>query len=208
MGSQDKQGFPQRGNGFSRALGKGFLGLFGWRLVDAFPDVPKAVVIGGPHTSNWDGIFTFAAMMQIGLDAHLMIKQSAVQGLHGPILRWMGALPIDRSQAGGVVEQSVEQFRGRDKFMMVVAPEGTRGGAAQWKTGFYHIAHKAGVPIVLATADYQKKEIAFPAVFQPTGDVDADVRQIQQYYAQVHPCHPERLSAPLKALREANKDTD
>ena len=198
--------FPQRGNAFSRALGKGFLGMFGWRLVDPFPNVPKAVVIGGPHTSNWDGIFTFAAMIQIGLDAHLMIKASAVSGVHGPLLRWMGALPIDRSKAGGVVEQSVEQFDGRERFVMVVAPEGTRSSAEQWKTGFYHIAHRAGVPIVLATADYQKKEIAFPAVVMPSGNMAEDIALIQSYYAKVEPCHPERLSAPLKALLDANKD--
>lgn len=194
--------FPQRGNGFSRAVGKGFLKLFGWRLVSQFPSVPKAVVIGGPHTSNWDGVFTFAAMIEIGLDAHLMMKDSAFHGPQGRFLRWLGAVPIDRSKAGGVVEQSVEQFSGRDKYMMIVAPEGTRGGAEQWKSGFYHIAHKAGVPIVIATADYQKKEIAFPFVFQPTGDVEGDIHQIQLHYATVHPCHLERLSAPLKALRD------
>src|SRR5690606_14268248 len=132
--------YPQRGNGFSRALGKGFLQLFGWRLANAFPDVPKAVVIGGPHTSNWDGIFTCAAMIQIGLDAHIMMKDSAFQGPHGRVLRWLGAVPVDRTKTGGVVEQSVEQFSGRDRYALIVAPEGTRSGAEQWKTGFYHIA--------------------------------------------------------------------
>ncbi len=205
MSSTGQAVFPQRGNGVSRAIGKGFLHMFGWRLANAFPSVPKGVVIGGPHTSNWDGIFTFAAMIQIGLDAHLMMKDSAFNGPHGRFLRWLGAVPIDRSKAGGVVEQSVEQFAGRDQYMMIVAPEGTRGGAEQWKSGFYHIAHKAGVPIVIATADYQKKEIAFPAVFTPTGDVAGDIRKIQMHYACVHPRHPDRLSAPLKALRDQNK---
>lgn len=202
MTSTTQLQYPQRGNGFSRALGKGFLQLFGWRLANAFPDVPKAVVIGGPHTSNWDGIFTCAAMLQIGLDAHLMMKDSAFNGPHGGFLRWLGAVPVDRSKAGGVVEQSVEQFSGRDRYALIVAPEGTRSGAEQWKTGFYHIAHRAGVPIVIATADYRKKEIAFPAVFSPTGDVDADIRAIQAHYARVHPRHPDKLSAPLKALRD------
>lgn len=193
--------FPQRGNAFSRALAKLFLQLFGWRVTNSFPNVPKAVVIGGPHTSNWDGIFTFAAMMQIGLDAKLMIKDSAMKGPLGPLLRWLGAIPVDRSKAGGVVEQSVEQFAARDQFAMVVSPEGTRSGTEQWKKGFYHIAHKAGVPIVIATADYQKKEITFLSVFTPTGDIEGDIHQIQQYYATVHPRHLERLSAPLKAIR-------
>lgn len=198
--------FPQRGNAFSRAAGKRFLQLFGWRVANAFPSVPKAVVIGGPHTSNWDAIFTLAAMMQIGLDANIMIKDSAMKGPLGSALRWLGALPIDRSKAGGVVEQSVEQFAGRDKFMMVVSPEGTRSGAEQWRSGFYHIAHKAGVPIVIAAADYQNKEITFLTVFTPTGDVEGDIRQIQQHYAAVHPRHPAQLSAPLKAIREELAD--
>lgn len=198
--------YPQRGNAFSRGLAKFFLLLFGWRVTNNFPNVPKAVVIGGPHTSNWDGVFTFAAMMQIGLNANLMIKDSAMKGPLGSLLRWLGAIPVDRSKAGGVVEQSVEQFLAHDKFAMVVSPEGTRSGTEQWKTGFYHIAYKAGVPIVIATADYQKKEITFLAVFTPTGDIEGDVHKIQQYYATIHPRHPERLSAPLKAIRSKQSD--
>lgn len=198
--------FPQRGNAFSRGLGKRFLQVFGWRLANDFPSVPKAVVIGGPHTSNWDGIFTFAAMTQLGLQANLMIKDSAMKGPLGSILSWLGALPIDRSKPGGVVEQSVEQFNARDKFLMIVSPEGTRSGAEQWKSGFYHIAHKAGVPIVIAVADYGKKEIEFLTVFTPTGDVQGDIGKIQQYYAKIQPRHPERLSAPLKAIRNQRPD--
>jgi len=162
----------------------------------------KAVIIGGPHTSNWDGIYTLAAMMQLGLDAHVMIKDSAFKGPFGAMLRWMGALPIARHKAGGVVEQTVAQFNSRDKLVMVVAPEGTRGGATQWKTGFYRIAEQAGVPIVLATADYQKKEITFARVIEPCGDVEKDLEHIFQCYAQVEPRHPEKLSAPLKAIRD------
>ncbi|MDX1802995.1 MAG: lysophospholipid acyltransferase family protein [Alcanivorax sp.] len=197
--------YPQRGNVFSRAIGRGFLALFGWRLADPFPALPKAVIIGGPHTSNWDGIFTLAAMMQLGLDGHVMIKDSAFKGPMGPLLRWLGAIAVDRNKAGGVVEQTVAQFQARDRLMMVVAPEGTRGGAAQWKTGFYRIAHQAGVPILLATADYRKKEIAFPLVLQPSGDLQADLDRIYHCFARVEPCHPQRLSAPLKALRDSDK---
>ena len=202
MSSPQDSDYPRRGNAFSRALGRCFLRLLGWRLVDPFPQVPKSVVIGGPHTSNWDGIVTLAAMMQMGLDAHVMMKDSAFKGPLGGMLRWMGALPIDRSKAGGVVEQTVGQFNSHDRLVMVVAPEGTRGGAAQWKTGFYRIAEQAGVPIVLATADYAKKEIAFPMVLETTGDLEGDLEQIFQCYAQVEPRHPEKLSAPLKAIRE------
>ena len=88
---------------------------------------------------------------------------------------------------------------------MVVAPEGTRGGATQWKTGFHRIAHQAGVPIIVATADYRKKEIDFPLVVEAGDDLDADLATIFSTYALVHPRHPDKLSAPLKALREKQR---
>ena len=193
--------YPRRGNAFSRACARGFLKLIGWKVVSPLPALPKAVIIGGPHTSNWDGIVTLAAMMQLGLDAHVMIKDSAFKGPLGSLLRWMGALPIDRNKAGGVVEQTVAQFNGAEQLFMIVAPEGTRGGATQWKTGFHRIAHQAGVPIIVATADYRKKEIGFPLVVEPGDDLDADLATIFSTYASVHPRHPGKLSAPLKALR-------
>ncbi|KGD65358.1 1-acyl-sn-glycerol-3-phosphate acyltransferase [Alcanivorax nanhaiticus] len=194
--------YPRRGNGFSRSLASGFLKLIGWKVVSPLPEVPKAVIIGGPHTSNWDGIVTLAAMMQLGLDAHVMIKDSAFKGPLGSLLRWMGAMPIDRAKSGGVVEQTVAQFNEHQQLFMIVAPEGTRSGASQWKTGFYRIAEQAGVPIIVASADYRKKEIDFPLVVQPSGDLDTDLATILQCYASVHPRHPEKLSAPIKALRD------
>lgn len=197
-----KASYPRRGTGFSRALARGFLKTIGWKVVSPLPEVPKAVIIGGPHTSNWDGIVTLAAMMELGLDAHVMIKDSAFKGPLGSLLRWMGALPIDRSKAGGVVEQTVAQFNEREKLFMIVAPEGTRSGASQWKTGFYRIAEKAGVPIIVASADYKKKEIDFPLVVPASGDLEEDLATILDCYAHVHPRHPEKLSAPIKALRE------
>lgn len=194
--------YPRRGNRFSRALARGFLKTIGWKVASPLPELSKAVIIGGPHTSNWDGIVTLAAMMELGLDAHIMIKDSAFKGPLGPVLRWMGALPIDRSKSGGVVEQTVAQFNSHEKMAMVVAPEGTRSGASQWKTGFYRIAEQAGAAIIVATADYRKKEIDFPLVVTPSGDLDKDLATILQCYASVHPRHPEKLSAPIKALRE------
>ena len=185
MSSPQDSDYPRRGNAFSRWLAGGFLRLAGWRVTNPMPAVPKAVIIGGPHTSNWDGIYTLAAMMQLGLDAHVMIKDSAFKGPFGAMLRWMGALPIARHKAGGVVEQTVAQFNSRDKLVMVVAPEGTRG-----------------VPIVLATADYRKKEITFARVIEPCGDMEKDLAEIFECYASIHPRHPDKLSAPLKALRE------
>ncbi len=206
MSSALDSDYPRRGNAFSRSLARGFLRLAGWRVTNPMPAVPKAVIIGGPHTPNWEGIYTLAAMMQRGLDAHVMIKDSALKGPFVAMLRSVGALHDSRHTAGGVCQQPVEQFNSRDKLVMVVAPEGTRGGATQWKTGFYRIAQKAGVPIVVATADYRKKEITFARVIEPCGDVEKDLAEIFECYAAIHPRHPDKLSAPLKAIRDRNSN--
>jgi 1-acyl-sn-glycerol-3-phosphate acyltransferase len=177
------------------------LRAFGWRVAGPPPDVPKAVIIGGPHTSNWDGVFTLAAMVVLHLDARVMIKDSAFRGPLGWLLRWLGAMPIDRNSAKDVVQQTVDQFVGNDRMVIIVAPEGTRDGASQWKSGFWRIAKAASVPIIVATADYRKKEIAFPALVMPGDDMAADMATILESYRGVEPRHPARLSAPLAAMR-------
>ncbi|MFC3853609.1 1-acyl-sn-glycerol-3-phosphate acyltransferase [Salinispirillum marinum] len=169
----------------------------GWNIAP-FPDVKKAVAIGGPHTSNWDGIIGLMGASAIGIPATIMIKDSLFFWPMGALLRRFGAIPINRGQAGSVVEQAVEQFRQRDKLVLVVTPEGTRSNAAAWKTGFYRIAKEAKVPVVVATADYVKKEVTYPAVFMPTDNQEADFAQFHTWFASVTPRHPERLSAPVK----------
>lgn len=192
---------PQRGNALSRFLASMLLRAFGWRVASPPPDVPKAVIIGGPHTSNWDGVFTLAAMVVLHLDARVMIKDSAFRGPLGWLLRWLGAMPIDRNSAKDVVQQTVDQFVGNEKMVIIVAPEGTRDGASQWKSGFWRIAKAAGVPIIVATADYRKKEIAFPALVMPSDDMAADMATVLECYRGVEPRHPARLSVPLAAMR-------
>jgi len=197
---------PLRGNGFSAFLGRLFLRAFGWRVVGSIPDVSRAVIIGGPHTSNWDGVFTLAAMVSLRLDARVMIKDSAFRGPLGVVLRWLGAMPIDRRSAKGVVQQTVDQFLTHEQMVIIVSPEGTRDGASQWKTGFWHIASTAGVPIIVATADYAKKQIAFPSLINPSADMERDMTTILESYRGVEPRYPERLSAPLAAMRRQQQE--
>ncbi|WP_280568423.1 1-acyl-sn-glycerol-3-phosphate acyltransferase, partial [Chromohalobacter sp. 296-RDG] len=139
------------------------LRMAGWNI-HPFPDTPKAMVVAGPHTSNWDGVLGLACGIALGLDARFMIKHTLFKGPFGWLLRKLGAIPVDRTQAGGVVEQAVEQFKTDDHMAIVVTPEGTRKSAKKWKTGFHHIARQAGVPIVLAVADYRKKQLTFPII--------------------------------------------
>jgi 1-acyl-sn-glycerol-3-phosphate acyltransferase len=199
--SSPESRLPRRGNAFTSLLGRLILSLFGWKVSGPLPDVPKAVMIGGPHTSNWDGIVTLAAMVMLRLDARVMIKDSAFVGPLGWLLRWLGAMPIDRTSARDVVQQTVDTLNAHERLMIIVAPEGTRDGASQWKSGFWRIARGAGVPIIVATADHRKKEIAFPGLVMPGEDMDADIVRILECYRGVEPRHPDRLSAPLAAMR-------
>ncbi|MBE0482739.1 MAG: lysophospholipid acyltransferase family protein [Bacterioplanes sp.] len=205
MSLPDSQ-LPRRGNAFSSLLGRLILSLFGWKVTGPLPNVPKAVMIGGPHTSNWDGVVTLSAMAMLRLDARVMIKDSAFVGPLGSLLRWFGAMPIDRNSARDVVQQTVDQLNAHEQFMVIVSPEGTRDGASQWKSGFWRIASAAGVPIIVATADHKKKEVSFPGLVMPSEDMDADMKQVLEFYRGVEPRHPERLSAPLAAMRNEQRD--
>ena len=180
------------------------LRMLGWNI-HTFPDIPKAVVVAGPHTSNWDGVLGLACGVVLRIDARFMIKHSLFKGPLGWLLRKLGGFPIDRSQPGGAVGQAVEQFNNNDHMAMVVTPEGTRKSASKWKTGFHRIARQAGVPIVLAVADYQKKQVAFPIILQPTDDLEADMKQLHAGFAEATPRRPERLSKPVKVLWEAKR---
>jgi len=129
---------------------------------------------------------------------NVMIKHSLFKGPLGWLLHRLGAMPIERGKAGGMVEQTVAQFRQRDKLLIAVTPEGTRSNAEQWKLGFYHIAKQANVPIILALADYQAKTFSFPVVIYPSDDMEADLQQIYAHFASATPKHPGKLSVPVR----------
>lgn len=190
---------PRRGNAFSRWLGRTVLRLMGWRLEGAIPDLPKMVMIGAPHTSNMDGVIALATLTALGLRAGTMIKDSAFKGFMGPLLRWFGAIPIDRKSPKGVVEQSVDTFNKAPALLLLIAPEGTRGGAAEWKRGFHHIARGAGAPILPAAVDYVRKRVLFGPPVTPGADYAGDLCILIDFYrANGSPRHPQRLSQPLR----------
>jgi 1-acyl-sn-glycerol-3-phosphate acyltransferase len=189
---------PRRGNAFSRWLGRAVLWCMGWKLQGAIPDLPKMILIGAPHTSNMDGVMSFAALTALGLRAGTMVKESAFQGITGMLLRWFGALPVDRNSAKGVVEQTVDAFNSRQGFVLLLAPEGTRAAAPEWKRGFYHVARGAQVPVVPAAINYRRKRISFGTPLWISGDYDADLRLLLRFYGEYSaPRHAQRLSKPL-----------
>jgi 1-acyl-sn-glycerol-3-phosphate acyltransferase len=175
---------PQRPpNRFTRWLGRTVLRLGGWRMVGEFPDLPRAVLIGVPHSSNWDGVWGFAAKLGLGLDIRILGKDSLFRvPLLGGLLLRLGVIPVDRSAPHGVVAQAADMIRGADRFWFGLAPEGTRKPVPQWKTGFWKIAHTAGVPIVPAYFHYPDKVIGIGPPFHPGDDMEADLAALRAWY--------------------------
>lgn len=176
---------PRRGNGLTRAIGRAVLRLLGWRFEGAFPDLPKYVIVGAPHTSYWDAIIALATIFGLGIDVHWMAKREAFDHPLGGLLVWLGGIPVDRSASHGVVDQTIEAFNCRDQFILVITPEGTRKKVARWKTGFYRIAHGADVPLVLGYADYQRKVVGIGSVVLPTGDMEKDIANLRAFFRQI-----------------------
>ena len=174
---------PQLADGRRRSCCRALLQLCGWRLVGSFPDVPKAVLIAAPHSSWWDGIWGLLMKVGVGADVNFMAKQELFHGPLGGLLRRLGGMPIDRRVAKGVVEQMVDQFHQRDRLWLGIAPEGTRKSVARWRSGFWHIAHGAGVPIVPAYFNYADKTIGIGPLFVTSEDMEADMARLRAFYA-------------------------
>jgi len=197
LGSQ----VPRRGTAFSQRLGEVWLRLIGWQITGSAPEVAKAVFIGAPHTSNRDGFVAAAVILALRLRIRVMMKAELFVGPLGNFFRWLGIMPIYRDQSRGLVDQSADYLRNAEQLYLGIAPEGTRHASPAWKLGFYHIAVKAGVPIVPFVLDFGRKELRICPAFYPTGDMDADVQLIMSYYYGVTPADPSRLSLPLRDKR-------
>lgn len=170
---------------FFRILSILILKLAGWKVSGHVPDIPKFVMIAAPHTSNWDLPYTLFVAFAMKVKIYWMGKKELFRPPFGPLLRWLGGIPIDRSKSNGVVGQSIQQLQDAEKLVLTVPPTGTRSKVMHWKTGFYHIAHGAGVPIVLGFLDYGRKMGGVGPLFYPTGDINADMKEIQAFYKDI-----------------------
>ena len=166
----------------SRWIGRSVLRLGGWRVVGEFPDLPRVVLIGAPHSSNWDGIWGFAAKLALGLDIRILGKHQLFWGPLGPLMRALGIIAINRGAASGVVGQMAQQFRGADRFWLGIAPEGTRKPVARWKTGFWKIAHAAQVPVLPVYFHYPDRVIGIGPPFATSHDMEADLVRLREWY--------------------------
>lgn len=183
---------PRRGNRVLRWVASFLCILTGWRFQGVVPDRKKLMIVGAPHTSNWDGVLAVLTLFGLGLDIRWMVKNDIFVPPFKRFLRWLGAVPVDRKAAQNVVRQVVDHYNEREHFLLVIAPEGTRRKVERWKTGFYRIALGAGVPIALAYGDYERRVVGFGPVIEPTGDIEADMERIYAFYDTITPRHPER----------------
>jgi 1-acyl-sn-glycerol-3-phosphate acyltransferase len=163
-------------------LARSVLGLFGWRVLDELPPYPKCVLVGAFHTSNWDFPLAILAMWGLGVPLTFVGKQELTNGRLGPLMRRFGVIGIERSGRARMVERLAEEFTRRDALRLVVPAEGTRSKADYWRTGFYYIALKAGVPIAFAVIDAARKEVGVGGYFYPSGDREADLAQVAEFY--------------------------
>ena len=180
------------------------LHLAGWRFEGGVPAEKKYVCLAVPHTSNWDGLLLVAMLQSIGLDMQWMIKDAWVKGPLAPVMRRLGAVAINRDRSTNVVDQMVEQFRVRDQFVLGIPPEGTRSRAEHWKSGFYHIARGANVPVVPGYLDFARKRAGLGPAIPMTGDVVADMDKLRAFYAEKKPVafDPESFG-PIRLREEA-----
>jgi 1-acyl-sn-glycerol-3-phosphate acyltransferase len=172
--------------------------LQGWSVEGRRPEMPKFVLVGAPHTSNWDFIYYLGAARALDLDLKFLGKASLFRWPFAGTLRYLGGVPVDRSQARDIVSTMVAEFERRDQFILTIAPEGTRASSDRWKTGFYNIAVAAEVPIVFVSIDYPSRQITVGPTLFPTGDYEADMKEAADFYSTAVGKHPERASSILR----------
>ena len=167
--------------------------IAGWKVVGRRPtEVKKYILIVAPHTSNWDFFIGVAARSISGLRSDYLAKDSLFKiPVVGGFMRLVGGHPVDRSKRTNMVDQVVDLYNEKEEFVITITPEGTRSYNPNWKTGFYRIAHKANIPIVMVAFDYSKKQVIYNEPMYPTGDLEKDIEEIKAYYRTIPGKYPE-----------------
>jgi len=189
-----------------RLLGRFYLWLLGWKLQGEKPTLRKYVIIAAPHTSNWDVPLMLALAWIYGIRVNWIGKHTLFRWPLGMLMRWLGGVPVDRRARYNAVQQMVAEFERRDDFCLLITPEGTRSRAPHWKSGFYHIAREAGVPLVLGRLDFRKREGGLFDIFEPTGNLTADMDRIRAFYRDAAAKYPDCFG-PVQLREEAAAPT-
>lgn len=167
------------------------LGLFGWTVEVVPPPVRKCVAIFYPHTSNWDFVIGMFAKVVVGLPVHWAGKDTLFRWPLAGMFRWLGGIPVNRRERTGLTARLAEEFASRSRFCLAITPEGTRSRTDRWKSGFYHLALAAKVPLALAYIDYPRKRIGIGGYLELTGDESTDLDALRRFYAGKTGKHPE-----------------
>ncbi len=169
-----------------------------WHTVGVVPQ--RSILVGAPHTSNWDWVLTLLLGWDYGIGIRLLVKKEFFRGPLAPFLRWTGAVALDRAEPGATIRDLMAQAEGDEPFVIGVAAEGTRSKGEYWKSGFYRMAQQSGLPITLAFLDAPPRTVGWGPTFHPSGDVRADMDRIREFYADKTGIRPEGFTPPR--LRE------
>jgi 1-acyl-sn-glycerol-3-phosphate acyltransferase len=188
---------------FQYWLGRILLWFLGWEVEGRVPPGSKFILIGAPHTSNWDFLFSIATLYIFRLKISWMGKETLFKRPFGGFMKWLGGIPINRESEHGVVEQIVKQFKESQRLVIVISPSGTRKKMDHWKSGFYWIAHTAEVPVLCGYLDYNHKKAGLGLSFILTGDVKKDMDRIRKFYSGIQGKHSELVSK-IRLINENN----
>ena len=190
---------PSRGSSLSRTIFKKIFLAQGWHFEGEFPNLPKAVAIISPHTSNIDAWHGFTALLGLGIKITIFGKHTLFNTPLKPLLEWIGVIPVNRSIQQGTTQQIIDFIDTQEQIWVGMAAEGTRKQAESFRSGFYRIALGANIPIVMFSFDYNRKTIYCLGVFQPTGNYEQDLERIlNRYVGKFSPKNPQWLAKPLQ----------
>ncbi len=171
--------------------------ILGWQISGKYPVISRCVIAVAPHTSNWDFVVAKLGYSSIGRTANFLMKKEWFVFPFSLLFKNMGGIPVDRGKSSSLTNTLADEFEKREHMQLAITPEGTRKPVKEWKKGFYFIALKAGVPIVLIGLDYGKKEALFLGLFHPTGDYESDIVKIKSYFKNIQPKKPENFIVPI-----------
>lgn len=183
---------PRRHRGLLQRVGRLGMRILGWRIDGRLPDLAKFVIIVVPHTSNWDFFVGLFCDLALDMDASWLAKHTIFRGPFGPLLKSLGGIPVVRSASHNVVSQVAAEFDRRDQLVLAITPEGTRRKVKSWKSGYWHIARAAGVPILPVGLDYARRAAVIGPLREPTDSIEDDEAEFRRFFAGITPKRPDR----------------
>lgn len=182
---------------FTRAICKFILKIWGWKVENEFSEFDKCVIVGAPHTSNYDFVLSMIYFLSFGIKISFFMKKEWFKFPVAKLFKFLGGIPVDRQKKSNLIDEITDLYKNSKKLFLMLSPESTRKKVSHWKRGFYYIAKASNVPIVLAYIDYKYKTMGIGPVFYASDDVEADMRKTKQFYKTINPKFPEKFATGL-----------